>query len=126
MENDLDIHNPSLQNFLNTPLVDRMRESRRIREKYRDRIPVLIDIDRRLQDRMKKFKYLVPMEHTLATFFQYVKSKVIINPIDALYVTANDAMPPLSYRLDRLYQEFPRVDGFMLLKFRLETSFGQF
>ena len=112
-------------------LEKRKLESDRIRDKYPDRIPIILeqcaqtDFPETATD-MKR-KYLVPGELTMGQFMYVVRKRMKLNPEKAVFLYTNlGRIAPSSQLLGDLYNDnFDKEDGFLYLTYGSETTFGQ-
>jgi len=77
------------------PLEKRQAESLRIREKYPDRIPVIVEKAGRsdIPDIDKK-KYLVPGDLTAGQFVYVIRKRIKLSPEKAIFIFVNNILPP--------------------------------
>jgi len=88
------------------PLEKRQAEALRIREKYPDRIPVIVEKAERsdIQDIDKK-KYLVPADLTVASFVYVIRRRIKLSPEKAIFIFANNVLPPTAALMSSIYAE---------------------
>lgn len=107
-------------------LEDRQKESKRILEKYPDRIPVIVmkaqhtdlpDID--------KTKYLVPSDLTVGQFVYVVRKRIKLTPEVAIFIFINNFLPPTASLMSQMYKEHKDEDGFLYCVYSGENTFGQ-
>ena len=106
-------------------LFERQRESRRLRNKYPDRISIVIYPGPRGPP-IDKNKYLVPSVLTFGEFMHIIRKRMTkINPHQALVGFVNGViLPPSSRQLKEIYQECADPDGFLYVTYTLENTFG--
>jgi len=114
-------------------LEKRMAEAEKIRSKYRNRVPVIVERAARadIQDIDKK-KYLVPGDLTIAQFTYVIRKSIKLTSEQALYVfvevTENDSnsqiLPPTSSTIDSIYHSYKDQDGFLYITYSGENVFG--
>mmetsp|Transcript_2705 Transcript_2705/g.9305 ORF Transcript_2705/g.9305 Transcript_2705/m.9305 type:complete len:129 (-) Transcript_2705:345-731(-) len=77
------------------PLEKRQAEAMRIREKYPDRIPVIVEKAGRsdIPDIDKK-KYLVPGDLTAGQFVYVIRKRIKLSPEKAIFIFVNNILPP--------------------------------
>ncbi|KAH9651860.1 Autophagy-related protein 8C [Citrus sinensis] len=80
---------------LEHPLERRQAESARIREKYPDRIPVIVEKAERsdIPDIDKK-KYLVPADLTVGQFVYVVRKRIKLSAEKAIFIFVKNILPP--------------------------------
>ena len=73
----------------------RQAEALRIREKYPDRIPVIVEKAGRsdIPDIDKK-KYLVPGDLTAGQFVYVIRKRIKLSPEKAIFIFVNNILPP--------------------------------
>ena len=100
------------------PFEKRRAEGEKIRRKYPDRVPVIVEKSpkARIGDLDKK-KYLVPSDLTVGQFYFLIRKRISLRPEDALFFFVNNVIPPTSATMGSLYQ-VPLV----LLGWRRKTS----
>ena len=89
----------------NHTFAKRKEESKRIKEKYPDRVPIICerastnipDIDRK--------KYLVPNDLTLANFMYVIRKRIKLDPEKSIYLFVNDTIAPCSSLMMTLYDK---------------------
>jgi GABA(A) receptor-associated protein len=102
-------------------------ESKKIREKYPDRIPIICEKSLRagssLPD-LDKSKYLVPHDFTIGQFMYIIRKRLKINNSEALYLFANGHLMSCSTTLNVAYYKYKDPDGFLYFKYSKENTFG--
>ncbi|KAF8030127.1 hypothetical protein BT93_E2533 [Corymbia citriodora subsp. variegata] len=103
----------------------RRAEAARIREKYPDRIPVIVErADRSNITDIDKRKYLVPADITAGQLVYVVRKRIKISPEKALFIFVKNTLPPTASLMSAIYEEFKDEDGFLYLTYSGENSFG--
>ncbi|KAL9243505.1 hypothetical protein vseg_017382 [Gypsophila vaccaria] len=107
------------------PFEKRQAEAARIREKYPNRIPVIVEKAERsdIPDIDKK-KYLVPAELTVGQFVYVVRKKVNLSPEKAIFVFVKNILPPTAALMSSIYEENKDEDGFLYMSYSGENVFG--
>ncbi|XP_046842954.1 autophagy-related protein 8-like [Xenia sp. Carnegie-2017] len=104
----------------------RRAESAKIRTKYPDRIPVVVekapkstipDIDKR--------KFLVPNDLTVAQFMYIIRKRIQLAPEKAMFLFVNKVLPTTSSTMGAIYEEHKDEDGFLYIAYSGENTFGQ-
>lgn len=110
------------------PLEARLAESKRIKSKYPDRVPIICERHTGSSDNvpgLDKNRYLVPEELTVGQFLYVVRQRLNLSSEQAIFLfTANNVLPPTSKMLRALYAEFQDEDGFLYLFYSSENAFG--
>lgn len=115
------------------PLELRKAEARRMREKYPDRVPVVLDrdphADASLPENQKR-KFLVPCDLTVGQFVHVVRKQTRVTPERAIFVfvaTGGDggmALPPTGMTISEVDAMHKDEDGFVYLTYGSENTFG--
>uniref|UniRef100_A0A8C7WPQ3 GABA(A) receptor-associated protein b n=1 Tax=Oryzias sinensis TaxID=183150 RepID=A0A8C7WPQ3_9TELE len=92
------------------PFEKRRSEGEKIRKKYPDRVPVIVEKapKARIGDLDKK-KYLVPSDLTVGQFYFLIRKRIHLRAEDALFFFVNNVIPPTSATMGLLYQARCRV-----------------
>lgn len=106
-------------------LEKRLIESKKILEKYNNRIPIIILQDKKSNlPKIEKIKYLVPDDITLAQFIFIIRKRISLSPEEAIFIFVNNTLPPSSYLMSFIYNEYKDDDGFLYLSITSENTFG--
>ena len=115
-------------NFKKHDFQKRLNESYKIREKYPNRIPIIVqrakqcdtvpDIDRH--------KFLAPVDLTMGQFMYVIRQRIKLRPEVSIYLMVGDdyTMPATSQLLSLIYQEHGDNDGFLYITYTGESTFG--
>merc|ERR1712202_12978 len=97
------------------PFEKRRSEGEKIRKKYPDRVPVIVEKapKARIGDLDKK-KYLVPSDLTVGQFYFLIRKRIHLRAEDALFFFVNNVIPPTSATMGQLYQEHHEEDLLLL------------
>lgn len=103
----------------------RFEESERIRRKFPDRIPVIIEKYNysKIED-IDKTKYLVPNDLTLAQLVYVIRKRIKMAPEKALFFFINDNIPTSTEIMSSVYHKYKHDDGFLYIHFAEENTFG--
>uniref|UniRef100_A0AAX7VTB9 Gamma-aminobutyric acid receptor-associated protein-like 2 n=1 Tax=Astatotilapia calliptera TaxID=8154 RepID=A0AAX7VTB9_ASTCA len=100
-------------------------ESAKIRNKYPDRVPVIVekvsgsqivDIDKR--------KYLVPSDITVAQFMWIIRKRIQLPSEKAIFLFVDKTVPQSSITMGQLYEKEKDEDGFLYVAYSGENTFG--
>ncbi|XP_072169157.1 gamma-aminobutyric acid receptor-associated protein-like 2 [Diadema setosum] len=103
----------------------RTSESSKIRSKYPDRIPVIVqkapksqipDIDKR--------KFLVPADITVAQFMWIIRKRIQLPAEKAIFLFVDRVLPVSSSTMGSVYQDHRDADGFLYVAYSGENTFG--
>lgn len=108
----------------------RLAESTKIRTKYPDRVPVIVEIDNsnlfRAKDlpEIEKNKYLVP-DINLSQFVFTIRKRMKLPEQVAIYVLVNKTVIPVgSDNMFTIYNNHKDIDGYLYLTIIGESFFG--
>jgi len=103
----------------------RFQESKRVIEKYPDRLPVIVTkaYGSKLPD-IDKHKYLVPNNLTLGQFVIIIRKRIKLKNDEAIFIFVNNVLPPISATLENIYREHKMNDGFLYITYNGESTFG--
>ncbi|KAL2467126.1 Autophagy-related protein 8c [Abeliophyllum distichum] len=107
------------------PLERRQAESTRIREKYPDRIPVIVEkAEKSDVPNIDKKKYLVPADLTVGQFVYVVRKRIKLSAEKAIFVFVKNMLPPTGSLMSTIYEEYKDEDGFLYVTYSGENTFG--
>ncbi|GAB2298896.1 Autophagy- protein 8C [Dionaea muscipula] len=110
---------------LDVPLEKRRNEASRIREKYPDRVPVIVERAKRTDvPIIDKNKYLVPADLTVGQFVYVVRKRVKLGAEKAIFVFVKNTLPPTGALMSAVYNENKDEDGFLYMTYSGENTFG--
>ncbi|GJN41435.1 hypothetical protein PR202_gn00809 [Eleusine coracana subsp. coracana] len=103
----------------------RQKESSRIREKYPDRVPVIVEKAGKsdVPDIDKK-KYLVPGDLIVGQFVYVVRKRIKLSPEKAIFIFVKNTLPPNASLMSAIYEEHKDEDGFLYMTYSGESTFG--
>lgn len=103
----------------------RCQEAARIRGKYPDRVPVIVEQAAKttLPDIDKK-KYLVPSDLTVGQLVYVIRKRVKLRPDQAIFIFVNKVLPPTAALLLDVYEQNKDKDGFLYVTYSGESTFG--
>lgn len=104
----------------------RKEESGKIREKYPNKIPVIVEkcIGNHQLDNIVNKKYLVPGDLTLGEFIFIIRKRIKLKPEQAIFILINDIVPPPSSLMSELYEKYKDDDNFLYCLYYGESVFG--
>jgi GABA(A) receptor-associated protein len=104
---------------------NRVFESGKIRNKYPDRYPCIVE--RNLNSditNIDKKKFLVPGDLSMGQFVYIIRKRIELSPEKAVFVLINDMIPSSSKLISEIYKDFKDDDGFLYIVYSGENSFG--
>ena len=108
------------------PLPDRKITADRIVAQHPDRIPVVVECSEQLQmdHPLKKNKFAVPHELTLAQFMFVIRKHMKLQPEYAIFAFINNRLHPTTTPIGTIYAQEKTDDGFMYIDVFQESTFG--
>tara|TARA_Y100000591_G_C21822157_1_gene694293 strand:- start:302 stop:661 length:360 start_codon:yes stop_codon:yes gene_type:complete len=104
----------------------RIGESQRIRGKFPNRIPIVVE--KASEDKILKFidknKFLTPNDLTLGQFIYVIRKRIKLDSDAALFFFINGKMFPVTTMISTLYNDEKDADGFLYMKYASENAFG--
>jgi GABA(A) receptor-associated protein len=102
----------------------KLEEYTRIHRKYPERIPVILQKGNRIAPEIDRNKYLVPKDITFSSFIGVVRQRLKMKPDEALFIMANNSLVTQSELMSSIYNKYKSPEGFLLLEYSLESTFG--
>ena len=100
-------------------------ESVRIKKKYPDRIPVIVErVENSNIENIAKHKYLVPKDLTIGQLVYIIRKNIKLEPEQAIFLFINNTLPPTSSLISSVYNEQMDLDGFLYISYSGENAFG--
>ena len=110
--------------FRNRPLEDRIKESKKMRDAYPDKIPIIIDNEKRIEN-ITKFKFLIPGTLNVSNLLNCIRNIIKLDKDKAIFIfVGNNTIPSTTSSINGIYQEYADEDGFLYVKVFLESTFG--
>ena len=104
---------------------ERKAEADRIRSKFPERVPVIVEKDPRSSaPDIDKKKYLIPSDLTVGQFVYVIRKRLKLPAEQAIYLFIDNQTPPNATLLSTIYSEKCDADGFLFIKFSSENTFG--
>ncbi len=106
---------------------ERKNEANRVRSKYPNRIPVIVERAESANEIeiIDKKKYLVPTDLTMGQFIYVIRKRLkTMSAEKALFVFVGDIMPPTGENMAVLYKNNQDEDGFLYITYSGENTFG--
>ncbi|XP_008786981.1 autophagy-related protein 8g-like [Phoenix dactylifera] len=103
----------------------RKAEAARIRQKYSDRVPVIVEKAARSDiPNIDKKKYLVPSDLTLGQFAYVIRKRIDLSAEKAIFMFVDNVLPPTGALMSKLYEDKKDEDGFLYFIYSGENTFG--
>jgi len=106
---------------------ERYAESKRVLEKYPDKIPIICERENRSKAQtpfIDKNKYLAPKDLTLGQFIYVIRKRIRMPPEKALFIFINGTSQSSSRLMTILYDCYKDSDGFLYITYSYENTFG--
>lgn len=107
-------------------LKERKRQAEIVLKKHPDRIPIIVEKDRKSKDIpvIDRCKYLVPKDFSVAQLLYVVRKRIKLSPEQAVFFFCNNTIVQSSSLLSELYDKNKDVDGFLYISYCGESAFG--
>jgi GABA(A) receptor-associated protein len=111
---------------LKKPFYERYEESKKIKEKFPGRIPVIVERAGRCDiPQIDKIKYLVPADLTVGQFIYIIRKRLTLSADKALFLFIDGStLPTVNSSFSELYATYKYNDGFLYLVYSGESTFG--
>ncbi len=116
-------------NFKSTHKFDvRKEESKRIRNKYPDRIPIICEKlnnkNSALMPNIDKQKYLVPKDLMINQFMYVIRNRMKLPPERGIFLFIGGKIPMGASLIVEHYEKHKDSDGFLYINYSGENTFG--
>ncbi|XP_035541532.1 autophagy-related protein 8f-like isoform X2 [Juglans regia] len=106
-------------------LEQRSAEAARIRKKYVDRIPVIVEKAERSDiPYVDKKKYLVPADLTVGQFVYVIRKRIKLSAEKTIFIFVDNVLPPTGTIMSTIYDQKKDEDGFLYVTYSGENTFG--
>jgi len=107
------------------PLEKRKEEAQRIRTKYPDRIPIIVEVATNADlPALDKHKYLVPSDLSVAQFIFVLRKRIKLTPEKAVFIFVGNLLAPTNKLVSEVYAQHKDEDGFVYFLVSSESTFG--
>ena len=104
---------------------ERLTESSKIIERYPDRIPIIVEKDKKSKIKdIDKNKYLVPNDMTMGQFMYVIRKRIKLDSKEALFFFVNNSLCNNTLSLSEVYKTYKDKDGFLYIVYTSENTFG--
>ena len=104
---------------------ERQKESRKIKEKYPDMLPVIVSkIRPDKRDELSQCKFLVPKGLHFFRLSRVIKRKLEMKQEEALFLYINNQMNSSNILMIDVYLQHKKDDGFLYVMYGTESTFG--
>jgi GABA(A) receptor-associated protein len=112
-------------------LEKRCEESRKIRGKYPDRVPVIVENDKNSSmfsttlPTLDKKKYLVPLDISISQFMIIIRKRLKLDEKKGFFlIFENNTMATGTDTMGNMYEANKNEDGFLYINLCAENTFG--
>lgn len=104
----------------------RKAESMRMKNKYPDKIPIIIEKAEASQlPGMQKQKYLMQNKITIGQLLYIIRKQINISPTESIFLIINNSnIPSTSATVGDIYNQFADKDGFLYITYSSQQTFG--
>ena len=104
----------------------RKTESTRIKEKYPNKIPLILEkSDTTHLKEIEKKKYLMQKDVTIGQFMFIVRKQIKIDESESIFLLVNNqAIPSTSSTMGEIYEKYADKDGFLYITYSAQQTFG--
>jgi GABA(A) receptor-associated protein len=105
----------------------RANESARIRDKFPDRVPIIVERAKNSSadiPKIDKQKYLVPGDLSLSQFIFIIRRRLSLDSDQALFLFVKGVLPTTGILLRELFSQYKDADGFLYIEYCGENVFG--
>lgn len=114
------------------PFQIRQEEATRIRTKYPDRIPCILENAKTSTlPKSDKKKFLIPDNLTMGQFIYVIRKRIKLSPDKAIFIFVNgngncegDTLVSSSSNISIIYNKYKNEDGFLYFVMSDEQTFG--
>lgn len=113
------------KSFFTKSASNRKEEVERVLEKYPDRIPIIVEIDKKSGlPELDKTKYLISRDLTVGQFQHVIRKRISLTPDKAIFFFVNNTLPTTSEIMSNVYDKHKDEDGFLVMRVTSENTFG--
>lgn len=96
-----------------------------VRQKYPDRLPIIVDRATSTDPILPKNKYIIESTSTMGTLIAVLRKHLILPSGSALFFyTESQVMVPVGALIGDIYKQYKNEDGFLYILYTLENTFG--
>lgn len=116
---------------IDTPLEKRIQLSEKMREKYPDRLPIIIEIQKQPNPiQLSQTRFIVHKSYTVGRLITEIrKNSPTLKSDEAMFLFCdaknNGILAPISKTVEELYTQYKDADGFLYFTVAKENVFGQ-
>ena len=105
---------------------ERAREAARVKTRYPDRCPIIVEPRTVAVPTIDRRKYIVPSDMTAAQFIYIIRKRLRFQSTEALFLFAGDSGTIIAgdMKIMSFVTRHANDDGFLYIKYDLENTFG--
>ena len=111
-----------IKKFRSQKLEERLQISNKIKLKYSNRIPIIVDCKKNIL--IDKNKYIVPNDLTIGQFLYTIRKRINLESKDAIFLLCNNKMLSTGEILSNVYELNKDEDDFLYIIISKENVFG--
>lgn len=105
-------------------LESRVSESKRMMLNYPNQIPVILEGENIVGNKLKCERFLVPKRFKFQEFVHNLRKNMNMDPNAALFISINGDVPGLDRLMISIYEEHKSNDGFLYIRYSPEVVLG--
>ena len=102
----------------------RINESKKILDKYSDKVPLIIEKSENCTYDINQNKYLLPKDIKVHQLYFIIRKRLNIKNSEALFIYINNIIPPNNNFIGEIYNDLKDTDGFLYITYSSENTFG--
>jgi GABA(A) receptor-associated protein len=103
---------------------ERSSKADKIMKQYPDRVPLICERYGSEVPLLDKRKYLVPMDLTVGQFLYVLRTRLVLPPEKAIFLSIGNELPCTSRLIGSVYRDHKSSDGFLYVGYCGENTFG--
>jgi len=111
-----------------TSFEDRLKEATRIRNKYPNRVPIIVEryngSNNNIPD-IDKHKFLVPNDINLGQFSYIIRKRIKLSQEQAMFIFVKNKILPVSILIGAIDKDYQDEDKFIYFTYCSENVFGK-
>lgn len=120
----------TLEKFNALTFEQRKAQSDKLRKKYPKATFAITNYPVK-EFKMKKFKFILPEHSKISDLMTNIRKQIVnepgkksFNKDKAIFIFANNTIPPMSALISEVAKEYSSSDGFLHLDIQIENTFG--
>jgi GABA(A) receptor-associated protein len=114
------------ESFYSVPEFQRYANSVKIKNKYRNKIPIIIDRFSKTDPEIKMHKYLLDNQLLFSDLMTLLRKSLSISPYQSLFLFhyKSNTVINMGENINSIYDKYKDRDGFLYIVYSLENTFG--